>query len=113
MKIETSGGFHVGEQGEIVEEQDQAGALPEVGRCCTSAEEASGLGEEFVREGRTMKWRRARQETTPRAVGGVCFSEDAPIIGRQQRSVTRALFVKWSTKFEMTGGFLHSEGGHR
>jgi hypothetical protein len=97
MKIETSSGFHVGKRGKFVEKQDQAGALPEVRRCCTSAEKASGLGDEFVREGRTMKWRRARHETTPRATGLGCFSDDALIIGRQQRSGTRAVFVKWTT----------------
>ena len=69
MQIKTSSGFHVGKQGEFVDKQDQVGALPEVRRCGTSAEEASGLGEELIREGRAMKWRRARHETTPRATG--------------------------------------------
>jgi hypothetical protein len=98
MKVETAGGFHVGNRGRFVEEQDQAGALPEVRRCCASAEEGSGLGEEFVREGRPMKWRRSGHETTPRAAGLTCFSDVALIIGRRQLSVTRALFVKWTTK---------------
>jgi len=30
MEIETSGGGHLGEGGEFVKEQDQAGSLPEV-----------------------------------------------------------------------------------
>ena len=98
MEIEPAGGFHVGNRGKFEEEQDQAGALPEVRRCCTGAEEASGLGEEFVREGRPMKWQRAGHETTPRAAGLACFSDDALIIGRQKLSVTRALFVKRTTK---------------
>jgi hypothetical protein len=97
MKIETSSGCHVGKRGGFVKEQDQACALPEVRRCGASVEEASGLGEELLREGRAMDWRRARHENTPRAIGRMVFSDDTPSIGRLQGSVTLPLFVKWTT----------------
>jgi hypothetical protein len=80
MEIETSGGSHVGESGEFVKEQDQACSLAEVRRGRASVEEASGLGEELIREDGAMKWRRARHETTPRAIGHKVFSNDAPSI---------------------------------
>jgi hypothetical protein len=98
MEIETSRRSHVGNRGEFVKEQDQAGALPEVRRCGASLEEASGLGEELIREGRAMKWRRAWHETAPEAIGRVVFSEDTPSIGRPQESGTPPLIVKWTTK---------------
>jgi len=69
MKVDPGSDFHVGKRGEFVEEQDQAGALPEVRRCGASAEEASGLVEELIGEGRAMKWKRARHETAPRTTG--------------------------------------------
>jgi hypothetical protein len=97
MEIKTSRGGHVGKRGEFVKEQDQACTLAEVRRCGASVEEASGLGEELVREGRAMKGGRARHETTPRAIGQMVFSDDTPSIGRLQRSVTLPLFVKWTT----------------
>jgi hypothetical protein len=97
MKIETSSGSHVGERGEFVEEQDQACTLPEVRRRGSSAEEASSLGEELIREGRAMKRRWAGHETTPRAIGRRVFSDDTPSIGRLQRLLTLPLFVKWTT----------------
>jgi hypothetical protein len=56
MKVDPGSGFHVGNRGEFVEEQDQAGSLPEVRRCGASPEEASGLVEELIGEGRAMKW---------------------------------------------------------
>jgi hypothetical protein len=97
MKSETSRGSHVGERWEVVEEQDQACPLPEVRRCGSSVEEASSLGEELLREGGAMKRRRARHETTPRAIGRRVFSDDPPSIGRLQRLLTLPLFVKWTT----------------
>ena len=97
MKIKTSRGGHVGERGGFVEEQDQACTLPEVRRCGARVEEASGLGEELIREGRAMKWGRAGHETTPRAIGQKVFSDDTPSIGRPRRSVTLPVFVKWTT----------------
>jgi hypothetical protein len=97
MKIKASGGCHVGDHGGFVKEQDQAGALPEVRRCGASVEEASGLGEELIREARAMKGRRARHETTPGAIGRMVSSDDTPRIGRLQESVTLPLFVKWTT----------------
>jgi len=97
MKIKPSRGRHVGKRGGFVKEQDQACTLPEVRRCGARVEEASGLGEELIREGRAMKWRRARHETIPGAVGEMVFSDDTPSIGRLQSSVTLPLFVKWTT----------------
>src|SRR4051812_35611936 len=85
MKVKTSRGGHVGERGGFVEEQDQACTLPEVRRCGARVEEASRLGEELIREGRAMKRRRARHETTPGAIGRRVFSDDTPSIGRLQR----------------------------
>jgi hypothetical protein len=89
MKIKTSSGRHVGERGEFVEEQDQACTLPEVRRCGARVEEASSLGEELIREGGAMKRRRARHETTPRAIGRRVFSDDTPSIGRLQTLLTQ------------------------
>src|SRR3954471_9954146 len=97
MKIKPSRGCHVGKRGGFVKEQDQACTLPEVRRCGARVEEASGLGEGLIREGRAMKWRRARHETIPGAVGEMVFSDDTPSIGRLQSSVTLPLFVKWTT----------------
>jgi hypothetical protein len=97
MKINTSRGSHVGERGGFVEEQDQACTLPEVRRRGPSVEEASSLGEELIGEGRAMKRRGARHETTPRAIGRRAFSDDTPSIGRLQRLLTLPLFVKWTT----------------
>jgi hypothetical protein len=97
MKIKTSSGGHVGERGEFVDEQDQTCPLPEVRRGGASVEEAASLSEELLREGRAMKWRRARHETTPGAIGRRFLSDDTPNIGRLQRSVTLPLFVKWTT----------------
>jgi hypothetical protein len=98
MEIETSGGSHVGERGEFVKEQDQACSLAEVRCGCASVEEPSGLGEELIREGRAIEWQRTRHEMTPRATGRMVFSDDTPIIGRLQRSVTLPLIVRWTTK---------------
>jgi hypothetical protein len=50
-------------------------------------EETSGLGEELVREGRAMKWRRARHEAAPKAISQMIFSDDIPSIGRVQTLV--------------------------
>ena len=111
MKIETSSGRHVGERGDVVQEQDQACTLPEVRRRGASVDEASGLGEELVREGRAMKRRRARHETTPRAIGRRVFSDDTPSIGRLQRLLTLPLFVKWTTK-ELFQNFFSNTGCH-
>jgi hypothetical protein len=69
MEVDSGSGFRVGNRGEFVEEQDQAGSLPEVRRCGASPEEASGLVEELIGEGRAMKWQRARHETAPRTTG--------------------------------------------
>jgi hypothetical protein len=98
MEIKTSSGGHVGNRREFVKEQDQACALPEVRRSGASLEETSGLGEELIREGRAMKWRRAWHEMTPRAIGRVVVGEDTPSIGRLQESGTLPLIVKWTTK---------------
>ena len=62
-----------------------------------SVEEPSGLGEELIREGRAIEWQRARHETTPRATGRMVFSDDAPMIGRLQGSVTLPLIVNGFT----------------
>jgi hypothetical protein len=61
-------------------------------------EEASGLGEELIRESRAIEWQRTRHETTPRAIGRMAFSDGIPIIGQLSRSVTLPLIVKWTTK---------------
>ena len=82
MEIETSGGSHVGNCGRFVKEQDQACTLPEVRRRGSSVEEASCFGEELIREGRAIKWGRARHETSPGAIGQKVFSDDTPSIGR-------------------------------
>jgi len=86
MKIETSSGCHVGKGGGFVKEQDQACTLPEVSRGGASLEEASGLGEELNREGRAMKWRRARHETTPKTCGQRVFSDETPSIAAASTS---------------------------
>jgi hypothetical protein len=99
MKIKPSCGCYVGKRGGFVKEQDQARTLPEVRRCGARVEEASGLGEKLIREDRAMKWRRARHETIPGAVGQMIFSDDTPSIGRLQSSVTLPLFAKWTTQF--------------
>jgi hypothetical protein len=91
MKVDPGSGLHVGKQGEFAEKQDQAGALAEVRRCGASAEEASGFGEELIREGRAMKGRRARHETAPRANGQLFFSGDPLTIDG-----TRPFTVWWS-----------------
>ena len=75
MKVDPGSGFHVGNRGKFVEEQDQAGTLSEVRRCGASEEEALGLGEELIGEGRAMKWEKARHETAPRTTGQL-FSVD-------------------------------------
>jgi hypothetical protein len=80
MQVEASSGGHIGERRGFVEEQDQVGALPEVRRGLASAGEASGLGEELVREGRAMKRRGAGHETTPRGIGWRDLRDDIPSI---------------------------------
>jgi hypothetical protein len=80
MKLETSSGGHVGNQGGFVKKQDQTRALTEVRRCGAGLDEASGLGEKLLREGRAMKWRGARHEATPRLIGQRVFREDTPSI---------------------------------
>jgi hypothetical protein len=98
MKIKASRGRHVGKRGEFVKKQDQTCTLPEVRRCGASVEEASGLGEELIWEGRAIKWRRARHETTPRGIGEMVLGEHNLPTGLLQESGTLALIVKWTTK---------------
>jgi hypothetical protein len=97
MKVKAGRGRHVGNRGGFVKEQDQACPLSEVRGRGASVEEATGFGEELVREGRVIKWRRARHETTPRVIGRMGFGEDTPSTGRLQESGTLALIVKWTT----------------
>ena len=97
VEVEASSGFHVGKRGEFVEQQDQAGALPEVGGGGASADEASGLGQELLGEGRAMMWQRPRHETAPGATGQLISGDDACIIGLTRSSVTLQLFVKRTT----------------
>jgi hypothetical protein len=98
VEAEASSGLHVGKRGEFVEQQDQVGALPKVGRSGTRAGAASGLGEESLGEGRAMLWQRPRHETAPGATGQLISGDDTGIIGPTQRSVTLQLFVKRTTK---------------
>ena len=81
----------------FVQEQDQAGALPEVRRGRASRDESSGLGEELVGEGRAMEWGRARHETAPRATGQFVFSDDALTLSPPRSSATLQLFAEWTT----------------
>ena len=97
MEVEASSGGGVGKRRQFVEQQGQAGALPEVGRGGASADEVSGLGEELLGEGRAMTWRRPRHERTPGATGQSIVGDDTCIIGPTQSSGTLQLFVKRTT----------------
>jgi hypothetical protein len=86
MEIQASGGGRIGKGRGFVEEQDQARALPEVRRRGASANESPGLGQELIGEVRVMEGRRARHETTPGAIGGMVFSDEAPSIAATSES---------------------------
>ena len=97
MEVEASGGFHIGKDRAVVQEQGQASALPEVRRGGAGTDEASGLGEELFGEVRTMTWRGPRHETAPWATGQLIVSDDTCILRSTQGSVTLQLFVKRTT----------------
>jgi hypothetical protein len=97
VEVEAGRGVHVGQRGEFVEQQGQAGALPEVGWGRASAVEAPGLSEELLGEGGAMAWGRARHRTSPGATGQWKFGGDTCIIGPTQSSGTLQLFVKRTT----------------
>jgi len=94
VEVEASGGFHIGKDRVVAQEQGQASALPEVSRGGAGTDEASGLSEELFGEVRTMTWRGPRHETAPRATGLLIFSDDTCILRSTQGSVTLQLFVK-------------------
>ena len=66
MQVAARGGG-VGKRGAVVQQQDQLGALAEVGCGRSSTDEASGLGEELVGETGARAWGRSRHATAPGA----------------------------------------------
>ena len=97
VKVEASSGRRVGEQGALVQQQDQVGALAEVGRGRARAHQAPGLVEELIGEGRAMAWGRPRHETAPGATGPLLFSDDALTLSRPRSWATLQLFAEWTT----------------
>jgi hypothetical protein len=63
MEFDASAGLDVGEQGAVVQEQDEASPLAEVSGGGAAAQEAPGLGEEVGRETGTVGRQRAGHET--------------------------------------------------
>jgi hypothetical protein len=97
VQVEASSGCHVGKRGSLMQEQDQVGALPEVGRSGASRRKSSRLGEELVGEGRVKARERPRHETAPRATGRLLASDDALTIPLPRNSATLQLFAEWTT----------------
>ena len=56
MEVDAGASRDIGEPGLLVQEQDQAGALAEVGGCGTTEGEVLGEVEEFGREGGAVHW---------------------------------------------------------
>src|SRR3954468_19500218 len=68
MELEAGAGGDIGEPGLLVQEQDQACPLAEVGGCGTTEGEVLGPVEEFGREGGSVQRWRARHGSNPRAM---------------------------------------------
>lgn len=77
MEIDAGGEIDVGKGGLLVQEQDQMGALAEVGCGRAGGREPPGLCEELIGEGRAMVWGRARHETAPEAISPMAACDSA------------------------------------
>src|SRR5262249_60098805 len=99
VKIDLSGGLDIGECGVLVQEQDQAGALPQVRGGGASRRESSRLGEELLGEGRERVRGRPRHETAPGATGLFISSDDPLTLSLPRIEATLQLFAEWTTKF--------------
>jgi hypothetical protein len=77
MQVDAGGGIGVGERGVLVQEQDQVGALAEVGRRRAGRDEPPGLREEVIGEGRAIARGRARHETAPEVIGQIADCDSA------------------------------------
>src|SRR5262249_45226750 len=98
VKIDHRSGLDVGERGGLVQEQDQPGALPQVGRGRASRCESSGLGEELIGEGRAIMRGRPGHETAPGATGLFVSGDDALTLSLPRLLATLQLFAEWTTK---------------
>jgi hypothetical protein len=65
VQADARAGLDVGEQGLLVQEQDQARPLLEVGGGGALADELPGLGQEFVRKAGAVERGRAGQGDDP------------------------------------------------
>src|SRR5262249_52431500 len=100
VKIDHRSGLDVGERGGLVQEQDQAGGLPQVGRGRASPRGASGLGEELIGEGRAIMRGRPGHEAAPGATGLFVSGDDALTLSLPRLLATLQLFAEWTTKPE-------------
>src|SRR5262249_5398163 len=98
VKIDHSSGLDVGERGGLVQEQDQAGALPQGGRGRASRCESSGLGQQRIGEGRRIMRGRPGHEAAPGATGLFVSGDDALTLSLPRLLATLQLFAEWTTK---------------
>ena len=97
VKIDHRRGLDVGKGGGLVQQQDQLGALPQVGGRGAGGGESPRLGEELVGEGGAIARGRPRHEAAPWASGLVFCRGDALTLSLPRSSATLQLFVEWTT----------------
>jgi hypothetical protein len=98
VKAEPSRRGHVGKRGVLVQQQDEMGALAEMGRRRASAHQAAGLSDEVFGEGWAMAWKRARHGAAPGAICPLLLSDDALTLLFPRSWATLQLFAEWTTK---------------
>jgi hypothetical protein len=78
VEFDPGAGRDVGEQGLLVQQHDQAGALPEVRRGGTPADEVLGLSQKLVREAGAVERCRAGYGDGPLPAGQRWSMNDPP-----------------------------------
>jgi hypothetical protein len=97
MEVDAGAGRDIGEPGLLVQEEDQACPLAEVGGCGTTEGEVLGTVEEFGREGGSVQWWRARHGRDPRAMSRRDARDDTLTVAKTP-AATLQLFAERTTK---------------
>jgi hypothetical protein len=97
VQIDARRNGHVGKRREFVQQQDEVGTLPEMGRSGASADETLRLSEELIGKGRAIAWERSRHEKAPGATRRLFFREHPLTLPVPRISATLQLIAKRTT----------------
>src|SRR5262245_16659161 len=112
VQVNAGPGLDVRERGDVVQQQGQACALPQVTGRGAGADELVCLGEELGRKGRAVQRSGAGHGRCPRATsqeGSMCHT---PTVTAERCSATLHVFAVRTTKYEALQFLAYWQGPH-